>query len=336
MRRGTGFLNRAQVNPTAEACAPIPYADVAVTKQVDQSSVTFESDSEAPARLTYTLVITNRGPDPSVNTVLTDELPTGVTYVSAVPSVGSCSPVGSTAIRCPLGTMAVGAVVTITVTGDLSSQAGGTVTNTARVSAATTDPDMTNNVGVAGTSVRRQGRDHPDHRRSTGRCTGHRDRAPRRWWAARPPQPPPTPGTDRRRARTGLRWRRVSALRRSGRRRVIPSEERLPMPTFGCFLSSEENGPRDLVEQARMAERAGFETVTISDHFHPWMDSQGQSPFVWSVIGGIAATTGLEVTTAVTCPILRIHPAVAGPGGRHVVGHARTAGSASASAAASA
>jgi G6PDH family F420-dependent oxidoreductase len=59
-----------------------------------------------------------------------------------------------------------------------------------------------------------------------------------------------------------------------------------------------------------MAERAGFETITISDHFHPWMDSQGQSPFVWSVIGGIAATTGLEVTTAVTCPIMRIHPAI--------------------------
>src|SRR4051812_839179 len=82
------------------------------------------------------------------------------------------------------------------------------------------------------------------------------------------------------------------------------------MPTFGCFLSSEENGPCDLVEQAQMAERAGFGKVTISDHFHPWLDSQGQAPFVWSVIGGIAATTSLEVTTAVTCPILRIHPAI--------------------------
>jgi G6PDH family F420-dependent oxidoreductase len=82
------------------------------------------------------------------------------------------------------------------------------------------------------------------------------------------------------------------------------------MPTYGIFLSSEDNEPRALVEQARSAERAGFSTVTISDHFHPWMDSQGQSPFVWSVIGGIAATTGLEVTTAVTCPTHRIHPAV--------------------------
>jgi G6PDH family F420-dependent oxidoreductase len=82
------------------------------------------------------------------------------------------------------------------------------------------------------------------------------------------------------------------------------------MTTFGCFLSSEDTAPRALVEQAQMAERAGLTTVSISDHFHPWMDSQGESPFVWSVIGGIAATTSLTVTTAVTCPILRIHPAV--------------------------
>jgi G6PDH family F420-dependent oxidoreductase len=82
------------------------------------------------------------------------------------------------------------------------------------------------------------------------------------------------------------------------------------MTTYGCFLSSEENAPRELVEQAQMAERAGLATVSISDHYHPWMDSQGESPFVWSVIGGIAATTSLTVTTAVTCPILRIHPAV--------------------------
>jgi G6PDH family F420-dependent oxidoreductase len=82
------------------------------------------------------------------------------------------------------------------------------------------------------------------------------------------------------------------------------------MTAFGCFLSSEEHGPRALLEQAQMAERAGFDKVTISDHFHPWMDSQGQSPFVWSTIGAIGAATSLEVTTAVTCPILRIHPTI--------------------------
>ena len=82
------------------------------------------------------------------------------------------------------------------------------------------------------------------------------------------------------------------------------------MTEFGYFLSSEEHGPRALVAQAQRAEAAGFTKVTVSDHFHPWMESQGESPFVWSVIGGIAATTQLEVTTAVTAPILRIHPAI--------------------------
>lgn len=82
------------------------------------------------------------------------------------------------------------------------------------------------------------------------------------------------------------------------------------MTTFGIFLAAEEHGPRTLVEQAQLAERAGFEKLSISDHFHPWMDAQGHSPFVWGPIGGIAATTKLEVTTGVTCPILRIHPAI--------------------------
>jgi G6PDH family F420-dependent oxidoreductase len=50
--------------------------------------------------------------------------------------------------------------------------------------------------------------------------------------------------------------------------------------------------------------------VLISDHFHPWTERQGQSPFVWGVIGAIAATTSLKVTTGVTCPTLRIHPAI--------------------------
>jgi G6PDH family F420-dependent oxidoreductase len=82
------------------------------------------------------------------------------------------------------------------------------------------------------------------------------------------------------------------------------------MTTFGYFLSSEEHGPRALLEQAKMAEAAGFTKVAISDHFHPWMESQGESPFVWTTIGAIAAATDLEVTTAVTCPIIRIHPAI--------------------------
>jgi G6PDH family F420-dependent oxidoreductase len=80
--------------------------------------------------------------------------------------------------------------------------------------------------------------------------------------------------------------------------------------TYGYFLSSEEHGPASLLEQAVLAEQHGFDALWISDHYHPWNDEQGQSPFVWAVIGGIAATTGLRVTTAVTCPTVRIHPAI--------------------------
>jgi G6PDH family F420-dependent oxidoreductase len=78
----------------------------------------------------------------------------------------------------------------------------------------------------------------------------------------------------------------------------------------GYFLSCEEFGPGALMEQARMAEGVGFGALWISDHYHPWIEAQGQSPFVWSVIGGLSQTTSLPVTTAVTCPTVRIHPAV--------------------------
>ena len=79
---------------------------------------------------------------------------------------------------------------------------------------------------------------------------------------------------------------------------------------FGYFLSCEEYSPAQLVEQAVAAERAGFEALWISDHYHPWNDEQGQSPFVWGVIGALSQACSLPVTTAVTCPTVRIHPAV--------------------------
>jgi len=83
------------------------------------------------------------------------------------------------------------------------------------------------------------------------------------------------------------------------------------MAELGYAMSSEEHRPRDLVRHARMAEEAGFPFALISDHFHPWVDKQGQAPFVWGVLGGIAqATTTLRVGTGVTCPTTRIHPAI--------------------------
>jgi G6PDH family F420-dependent oxidoreductase len=82
------------------------------------------------------------------------------------------------------------------------------------------------------------------------------------------------------------------------------------MARYGYFLSSEEHPPQELVRQARLAEEAGFDALWISDHFHPWLDEQGQSGHVWSVIGAISQVTSLPITTAVTCPLIRQHPAV--------------------------
>ena len=80
---------------------------------------------------------------------------------------------------------------------------------------------------------------------------------------------------------------------------------------YGMTLSSEEHAPRRLVELATMAEGHGFDFVSVSDHYHPWVDEQGHSPFVWSVLGAVAqATSQLEIAVGVTCPIMRIHPAV--------------------------
>jgi coenzyme F420-dependent glucose-6-phosphate dehydrogenase len=83
------------------------------------------------------------------------------------------------------------------------------------------------------------------------------------------------------------------------------------MAAIGYTLSSEEFGPNELVGLARRAEQAGFDFLSISDHFHPWVDRQGNSPFVWAVIGGVAQVTErIEVVTGVTCPTTRIHPAI--------------------------
>ena len=79
---------------------------------------------------------------------------------------------------------------------------------------------------------------------------------------------------------------------------------------IGYFLSCEEYSPASVIQQAKWAEEAGFESLWISDHFHPWNGEQGQSAFVWSMIGALSQATSLPVTTAVTCPTVRIHPAI--------------------------
>ena len=83
------------------------------------------------------------------------------------------------------------------------------------------------------------------------------------------------------------------------------------MVELGYKLSCEEHAPNDLISCARRAEEAGFSFGMISDHYHPWVDKQGHAPFVWSVIGGISQVTRrLSIVTGVTCPTVRIHPAI--------------------------
>jgi coenzyme F420-dependent glucose-6-phosphate dehydrogenase len=83
------------------------------------------------------------------------------------------------------------------------------------------------------------------------------------------------------------------------------------MVELGYALSSEEHSPNDLVANARRAEEVGFTFAMISDHYHPWIDRQGHSGFVWTTLGAIAhATTRLRVGTGVTCPIIRYHPTI--------------------------
>jgi coenzyme F420-dependent glucose-6-phosphate dehydrogenase len=83
------------------------------------------------------------------------------------------------------------------------------------------------------------------------------------------------------------------------------------MLKIGYTLSSEEHDPQNLVKFAQIAEVAGFQFLGISDHYHPWVDNQGQSPFVWNVIGALSeATSKVDVFVEVNCPILRYHPAI--------------------------
>ncbi len=83
------------------------------------------------------------------------------------------------------------------------------------------------------------------------------------------------------------------------------------MINLGYTLSSEQHRPNTLVANGQRAEAAGFEFLSISDHFHPWTDAQGQASFVWSTLGALAqATSTIRVGTGVTCPTIRTHPAI--------------------------
>jgi len=80
---------------------------------------------------------------------------------------------------------------------------------------------------------------------------------------------------------------------------------------IGYKLATEAFGPQEIVRQAVRAEQAGFDFVEMSDHYHPWLDNQGHSPFTWSLFGAIAVRTErIELATGVTCPTVRYHPAV--------------------------
>jgi G6PDH family F420-dependent oxidoreductase len=83
------------------------------------------------------------------------------------------------------------------------------------------------------------------------------------------------------------------------------------MTEFGYTLMCEQSGPKDLVKEARAAEEIGFDFAVISDHYFPWLDAMGHSPYAWSVLGAVAQVTEtMELMTYVTCPIKRYHPAV--------------------------
>ncbi len=91
--------------------------------------------------------------------------------------------------------------------------------------------------------------------------------------------------------------------------RHVDSED--PVTKFAYFCGHEQFQPEELVRHARLAEKAGFDFLVISEHFHPWVDDLGASGFAYSTIAAMAqATERVELATGVTTPLWRFHPAV--------------------------
>ena len=83
------------------------------------------------------------------------------------------------------------------------------------------------------------------------------------------------------------------------------------MTRFGYTLMTEQSGPKELVRYAVAAEKAGFDFEVSSDHYSPWLTSQGHAPYAWTVLGAVAhATERVDLATYITCPSFRHHPAV--------------------------
>jgi uncharacterized repeat protein (TIGR01451 family) len=138
---GTGFLNRATVNPTADACAPIPdQAVLRLLKSVSPSTIIVDPASGIRPRITYTMSLTNDGPSPAAGVVVADPLPAGLQPVSVTTTAGTCVISGAN-VTCQIGTLAANATATVTLIVEVpASQAAGAVTNIASVSSATSDP----------------------------------------------------------------------------------------------------------------------------------------------------------------------------------------------------